>query len=50
MVFEGICILTNDVSRLARFYRELFYALMFSSPDLDKTYAPALGVSSIRHQ
>lgn len=90
MVFEGICLMTNDVARLAQFYRELFettaegndkhmtmnigglglaiwrqalpeglsesrmkeirkrsYALMFSSPDLDKTYARAreLGVT-----
>jgi predicted enzyme related to lactoylglutathione lyase len=90
MVFEGICLMTTNVSRLAQFYRELFettsegndehttinvgglgvaiwkqaipegtnagkmaeirkhcYALMFSSPDLDKTYerAKALGAA-----
>jgi len=84
MVFEGICIMTDNVSQLAQFYRELFettsegndehttlnvgglgvaiwkqdmpegmndekmkeirkhcYALMFSAPDLDKTYERA---------
>src|SRR5512146_2509707 len=89
MVFEGICIMTNNVSRLAQFYRELFqaasegndehttinigglgvaiwkrdipegmndgkmkeirkhcYALMFSSPDLDKTYERAKEVGA----
>ena len=84
MLFEGICIMTGNVSRLADFYRELFeapsegnnehttmniggfglalwkqdipeglidgkmkairrhcFALMFSSPDVDKTYERA---------
>ncbi len=84
MIFEGICIMTGDVARLAQFYRGLFettsegneehttmkigglglaiwrqdhpegvseekmkdvrkhcYALMFSSPDVDKTYERA---------
>lgn len=90
MVFEGLCIMTNNVSRLAQFYQELFetpaegneehttlsigglglaiwkqdlpegmnagkmkeirkhcYALMFASPDLDRTYecAQALGAT-----
>jgi predicted enzyme related to lactoylglutathione lyase len=89
MVFEGVCIMTNNVSRLAQFYRDLFetasegndehttinigglgvaiwkrdlpdgmndgkmkelrkhcYALMFSSPDLDKTYERAREVGA----
>ncbi len=90
MEFEGICIMTDDVPRLALFYQELFetssegndehttlnigglglaiwrqgipdsisknkvkeirkhcYALMFSSPDVDKTFVRAreLGVT-----
>jgi len=90
MVFEGICIMTNNVSRLAQFYRELFettsegndehttinvgglgvaiwkrdnpegmndgqmkeirkhcYTLMFSSPDVDKTYERAKELGAI---
>jgi predicted enzyme related to lactoylglutathione lyase len=93
MLFEGICLMTNHVSRLAQFYRELFetvsegneehttmnigglglaiwkqdlpegmkegkskeirkhcHALMFSSPDLDKTYERARELGAAIHQ
>jgi predicted enzyme related to lactoylglutathione lyase len=90
MVFEGICIMTGNVSRLAQFYREFFgatsegneehttmkigglgvaiwkqdipegmndgkmkairkhcFALMFSSPDVDKTYERAKELGAV---